>query len=99
MEKVMKKLLLIAALALVSSSALAQSDQGQAGAKNGTTGNPAATASDPAKPDGMRDGIREGATTGMSSGQTENPNGSPAAPPKSTTGPVGSPSKAETPPR
>jgi hypothetical protein len=79
--------------------ALAQTGEGQASLKNGTTGNPAVTATDPAKPDGMRDGIREDATTGMSSGQTGKPNGSPAAPPKSTTGPVGSPSQAETPPR
>ena len=88
----MKKLVLIAALALASSSAWAQSNQGR---NTDSPGHPTANAPEPATPNSMRNG----ATTGMGAGQTGSPNGSPAQPPKARGGPTGSPSKDESPPR
>jgi hypothetical protein len=89
----MKKLLLIAALTLAGSTAWSQSNQSQTGTQIDSPGHPTANAPDPARPEALR----EGTTTGM--GRTGTPNSSPAEPPKSTTGPMGEPSKSETPPR
>ena len=88
----MKKLLLVAALALVSSSAVAQSNQGR---NTDSPGHPTANAPEPARPNSLR----EGTTTGMGAGQAGSPNGAPAQAPKPTTGPTGSPSKDEMPAR
>jgi uncharacterized protein YdeI (BOF family) len=56
----MKKLILIAALALASSGAFAQSSQGQGAGQAGTNGTSSTTPNSPA----AQNGIRDGATTG-----------------------------------
>jgi hypothetical protein len=88
-ETIMKRLVLIAALGLASSGALAQSNQGR------TVDSPRHPTANAPAPNGMR----EGTTTGMGADQTGGPNGSPAQPPKAKGGPTGSPSKDESPPR
>jgi hypothetical protein len=90
-ETIMKKLVLIAALALASSGALAQSNQGR------TVESPRHPTANAPAPNGMREGTTT--TTGMGADQTGGPNGSPAQPPKAKRGPAGSPSKDESPPR
>jgi hypothetical protein len=91
----MKKLLLIGALALASSGAFAQSNQGQ-GANMGSDRNPAAAAP---KSD-TSTGMHQGATTGTGTSKTGSANGAPNAPAKTTTGPQGGPaSDAESPPK
>jgi hypothetical protein len=91
----MKKLILVSALAIVSSGALAQSSQSQGGAQPGTNGN-AATAPRGAA---MQNGTR-GGTTGMNSGmKSSGPNGTANARPTAKGGPAGQPSKDEAAPK
>jgi hypothetical protein len=95
------------ALALSTSFALAQASQGQAGAATGPMGNSATSE----KASGMNNGAMnngsgmQNGTTGTSSGggsgmpTAGGANGSPNAMPKTTTGPAGAASKAESPPK
>jgi hypothetical protein len=79
----MKKLILIGALVLASSSAFAQSSQGQGGGQAGTNGTSSTTPNSPA----MQNGMRQGTTTGTS-GAMRNGGANPQAHQPSTTGPA-----------
>ena len=99
----MKKLVLaVGVVALISTGAMARSSQGHVAGQPGVNGNPSTTLHDrgmthPARRNGTT-GIGKGATTG-SGPERGSPNGSPAVPPKTTTGPNGMPSNNETPPK
>jgi hypothetical protein len=95
----MKKLILVSAVALMSSGAFAQSSQSQGGAQAGTNGNVAATPNGQVRQNGMRDG-----TVGMSSGmqtgtRSSGPNGTASDRPAAKGGPVGQPSQDEAAPK
>jgi hypothetical protein len=107
-RKMMKTFLATAcAFALSTSFALAQPSQGQAGAATGPTSNSATSE----KPSGMNNGAMnngsgmQNGTTGTSSGggsgmtTSGGANGNPNGMPKTTTGPTGSASKDESPPK
>jgi hypothetical protein len=99
----MKKLALaVGVVALISTGAMARSSQGHVAGQPGVNGNLSTTLHDrgmthPARRNGTT-GIGKGATTG-SGPERGSPNGSPAVPPKTTTGPNGMPSNNETPPK
>jgi hypothetical protein len=97
----MKFVLAVGVVALLGTSAMAQSSQGQGAGQAGVNGN-ASTTND----SGMANPSMRNSTTGMSTGATAgsspqrgSPNGSPATPPKATTGPNGMPSNNESPPK
>ena len=78
----MKKLVLIGALMLASSSAFAQSSQSQGGGQAGTNGTSSTTPNSPA----MQKGTRERGTTGSNAMRSGGADNSQAHQP-STTGP------------
>jgi hypothetical protein len=91
----MKSLILVSALAIISSGAFAQSSQSQGGAQAGTNGNAATAPAAPAAQNGMRTG-----TTGMNSGmKSSGPNGSANDRPTAKGGPAGQASKDEAAPK
>jgi hypothetical protein len=82
----MKKLILVGALALMSSGAFAQSSQGQGAAQAGTNGNGANAPGSAMQSSGE---IRTG-TTGSNTGmQSTGPNGTAGDRPTAKAGPVG----------
>jgi hypothetical protein len=88
MEREMKKLLLIGAITVMSSAALAQPSQSQGGAQAGTNGTAdttnAGAMSNPSRASDMTNGTTSGTNTGN------------AAHPVETTGPSGQMSKPAT---
>jgi hypothetical protein len=99
MEEAMKKLILVGALALMTSgAAFAQASQGQAAGQAGVNGNAANTPENTMRSDGMRsDGMRSG-TVGMDSGRTGQ-NGSPNSMPRSQDSSTGRASEGQTAPK
>lgn len=91
----MKKSILVGALAIISSGALAQSSQSQGGAQASTNGN-AATAPTAS----TSQGVMGQETTGMNSGtKSSGPNGSANDRPTAKGGPTGRASKDEAAPK
>lgn len=101
MEETMKKLILVGALALMSSGAWAQPSQSQGGAQAGTGGTSSTTPG--AMQNGSTGGMTNG-TTGMNSGmqtgtKSSGPNGTAGDQPMAKGGPAGSASKDEAAPK
>lgn len=99
MERLSLAVTFAAALAvLMNTAALAQSSRGQAAGPADVNGITSMTIDD----SGMRLPAKRNGTTGVRAGsgpEQGSPNGSPAAPPKATTGPNGMPSSGETSPK
>jgi hypothetical protein len=80
----MKKLIVIGALAVISSGAFAQSSQGQGGAQAGTNGNASTTPNSTAMQPTVQDRMREGATTGNGTSMQKGENTSQPYQPSTT---------------
>jgi hypothetical protein len=96
-EGTMKKLILVGALALMSSGAFAQTSQGQGGAQAGTNGSAANAPGSAMQSSGETRTGTTGSNTGM---QSTGPNGSAGDRPTAKSGPVGAdPSASPTTPK
>lgn len=85
-EETMKKMILVGALALVTSGAFAQSSQSQGGGQAGTNGNAANAPGSAMQSSGMNRTETTGSNTGM---QSTGPNGTAGDRPTAKSGPAG----------